>query len=494
MPTLADFERDYWAPDREQVLEDMRRQQALTNAAPKPPDYRAPGYTDPSSYMDPWGNPTNYTAPNSKYQMPWQYDPNLANYERNYWAPDREQVLAQMYAPPSQGGGGGWNLPGSPVGGGGFWNPNAPKLNPDGSYGSPGGQFDENALSQAWLSSGGRTPQDLANFFAQNPQLTGGAKLVGSKKDKIQLPNGRVVDAVLASGEGGRGAQWLVEGPGGGGGGGGGGGYGVGQAPNATPFKYDPFQAPEAFQFRAFEAPDALTLQNDPGYQARLGLGQQALERSAAARGTLLTGGTLKDLNQFAQDYGSNEFQNVYNRAQQTYGTQYGQAAADYNANYQNALNAYKTNFETQFQPWQANYQNAYNSWWGNQQAANMGFQNELAAQGQRYNQLFGAAQLGLQGTNQYAGYGQNYANNMGNILAGYGNQAGENITGGGNARAAAQAGAGANWGNYLGGLGNAASMAGMYSGLYGNQGNRGGGGSATTDWEDYYGIGRRNS
>jgi hypothetical protein len=73
-----------------------------------------------------------------------------------------------------------------------------------------------------------------------------------------------------------------------------------------------------------FVAPDALTEQNDPGYKARLKLGTDAIERSAAARGGVLTGGTGKALDQFGQDYGSNEYQNVYNRALQGYGTNYG--------------------------------------------------------------------------------------------------------------------------------------------------------------------------
>ena len=64
-----------------------------------------------------------------------------------------------------------------------------------------------------------------------------------------------------------------------------------------------------------FVPPDAITEQNDPGFQAREQLGQEALERSAAAKGTLLTGGTLKDTEQFAQDYASNEYANVYSRA-----------------------------------------------------------------------------------------------------------------------------------------------------------------------------------
>lgn len=59
---------------------------------------------------------------------------------------------------------------------------------------------------------------------------------------------------------------------------------------------------------------DPSTVTSDPGYAFRLQQGQQALERSAAARGGLQSGGTLKGLTQYAQDYASNEFQNAYNR------------------------------------------------------------------------------------------------------------------------------------------------------------------------------------
>lgn len=64
-----------------------------------------------------------------------------------------------------------------------------------------------------------------------------------------------------------------------------------------------------------FTAPTDVTEQNDPGYQFRLQQGQQALERSAAAKGGLLSGGTVKAEQRYAQDYASNEYQNVYNRA-----------------------------------------------------------------------------------------------------------------------------------------------------------------------------------
>lgn len=54
--------------------------------------------------------------------------------------------------------------------------------------------------------------------------------------------------------------------------------------------------------------------QEDPGYQFRLQQGQKALERSAAARGGLSNGGTIRGLSDYAQGSASQEYQNAYNR------------------------------------------------------------------------------------------------------------------------------------------------------------------------------------
>jgi hypothetical protein len=54
--------------------------------------------------------------------------------------------------------------------------------------------------------------------------------------------------------------------------------------------------------------------QADPGYQFRLQQAQDAIQRSAAASGSLGSGSTLKALTQYSQDYASNEYQNAYNR------------------------------------------------------------------------------------------------------------------------------------------------------------------------------------
>ena len=52
----------------------------------------------------------------------------------------------------------------------------------------------------------------------------------------------------------------------------------------------------------------------DPSYQFRLGEGIKALDRQAAARGGLISGGALKAAQRYGQEFASNEFGNAYNR------------------------------------------------------------------------------------------------------------------------------------------------------------------------------------
>lgn len=54
--------------------------------------------------------------------------------------------------------------------------------------------------------------------------------------------------------------------------------------------------------------------QQDPGYAFRMSEGMKELERSAARRGGLLSGATLKGIQRFGQDLASQEYQNAFNR------------------------------------------------------------------------------------------------------------------------------------------------------------------------------------
>jgi len=56
--------------------------------------------------------------------------------------------------------------------------------------------------------------------------------------------------------------------------------------------------------------------QADPGYAFRLQEGMKALDRTAAARGGLLSGSTLKGAQRYGQDLASQEFTNAFNRYQ----------------------------------------------------------------------------------------------------------------------------------------------------------------------------------
>jgi hypothetical protein len=54
----------------------------------------------------------------------------------------------------------------------------------------------------------------------------------------------------------------------------------------------------------------------DPGYAFRMSEGMNGLERSAAARGGLLSGSALKGIQRYGQDLASQEYQNAFNRYQ----------------------------------------------------------------------------------------------------------------------------------------------------------------------------------
>jgi hypothetical protein len=143
--------------------------------------------------------------------------------------------------------------------------------------------------------------------------------------------------------------------------------------------------------------------EGSPGYQFRLGEGLKALERSAASRGTLLTGGTLKGLERYGQNLASQEYANEY--ARRLGETQLG-----------------------------------------------------LGAQQQRYGQLLGVGQLGLgygqmgAGTaGQQGALGSQYAGLAGNLLGGQAQGIGDWLTQRGNAAAAGTVGGANAWQNALG-------------------------------------------
>ena len=121
-------------------------------------------------------------------------------------------------------------------------------------------------------------------------------------------------------------------------GGGGGGAPAGGGAPIYPTFQVNPYdgfgQPPPQFDAPEFSNPDPQALLNDPAYLFRMEQGQNALNASAAAQGTLHTGGTLRDLIDYGQNFASQEYGNAYNRALQAYDRQFQGALSEYESQY----------------------------------------------------------------------------------------------------------------------------------------------------------------
>ena len=73
---------------------------------------------------------------------------------------------------------------------------------------------------------------------------------------------------------------------------------------------------PELVQASRYTPFNMSNVQRDPGYAFRFGEGQKALDRSAAARGGLISGGALKAATRYGQDMGSQEYTSAFNRYQ----------------------------------------------------------------------------------------------------------------------------------------------------------------------------------
>ena len=107
------------------------------------------------------------------------------------------------------------------------------------------------------------------------------------------------------------------------------------QAALQEPFRQAGVRALPKLEAQQNMMPGAFTgrvdLGQDPGYAFRLSEGQKALDRSAAARGGLISGGAMKAAQRFGQDMGSQEYQNAYNRALTGYNADVAREATGYN-------------------------------------------------------------------------------------------------------------------------------------------------------------------
>jgi hypothetical protein len=74
-----------------------------------------------------------------------------------------------------------------------------------------------------------------------------------------------------------------------------------------------PFQQAGVNALAKMQSGDVMGMM-DPSYKFRFGEGLKALDRTAAARGGLISGGALKAAQRYGQEFASNEFGNAYNR------------------------------------------------------------------------------------------------------------------------------------------------------------------------------------
>ena len=129
----------------------------------------------------------------------------------------------------------------------------------------------------------------------------------------------------------------------------------------ATPLQQEAYQAATPFEQEAYAAADPFTgptaedMAADPGYQFRLRQGQEALERSGAARGVTNTGGTLRDILDYGQNAASQEYQNVFGRQRDVYNLNERNRFDAYQANYGNAMDAYNLNEANRYQGYTTN-------------------------------------------------------------------------------------------------------------------------------------------
>lgn len=123
-----------------------------------------------------------------------------------------------------------------------------------------------------------------------------------------------------------------------------------------------------------------------PGYQFELGQGISAIQRSAAARGGLGSGATLKSLQSFGTGLADTTYGDVFNRALATYG------------------------------------------------AGLQGYQAQLAGQSQAYNQLAGLAGTGQTAAQSINTTGTQVAQNVGNLMGQLGNAQAAGTVGSANA------------------------------------------------------------
>lgn len=149
-----------------------------------------------------------------------------------------------------------------------------------------------------------------------------------------------------------------------------------------TPFNWSQFAGPR-FDFKSaigpYVSPTMEEAENEPGYAFARDQGRKTLENSAAGRGVLRTGGTLKDILQFGNKFGEQNYQAVDSRKFRNWG-----------ANADREFNTYTTGFDR-------NYRGDLDSFNARRESEKLDFGDLYNRWRDRLNSLTNIATAGLQ-------------------------------------------------------------------------------------------------
>lgn len=182
--------------------------------------------------------------------------------------------------------------------------------------------------------------------------------------------------------------------------------------PNYTSQQYQPSDPYAAKEFNFEES---------PSYQFRKEQGMDGIQSQAAAGGGLLSGATLKALNNYNSNLASQEYDNAFNQYQTDENRRFNQYNTTENQNFNRYLNQEQLN--------QGQHQQAFNNW---QSMDNNNYSRFMTDQNNRYGRL---ADL--------VGIGQNAAAQQGQAGLSTGQAIANNTMAGANATAAGQIAAG---------------------------------------------------
>jgi hypothetical protein len=240
---------------------------------------------------------------------------------------------------------------------------------------------------------------------------------------------------------------------------------------------------PADFQYEKFD-PSTVDVNSDPGAAFRMKEATRAITNSAAAKGTLISGGFAKALTDRIGEQASQEYGNAFQRALGTNQANNQGGLATYGA--VSGAHLGQGNLDLGFTRAGNDYAlGAGQLALGNKtadQSFYLGNRNaDISSRSVDNSYSLGNGQLGLGWANYglnadnqnfgqgvtLAGMGQSGAGAMGSYGSTYGNAAGGYMTGAGNAQASGQVGAANAWGQAFGNAGNAA-MGAYYAQKYG--------------------------